>query len=149
RPCRPAAGGMIETERLLLRPLVEADRPAFIGIINTPAMTRYLGGPMDAAQCDAFFDKRIGDQRRHGMSYWGVILKAAGDLIGTCGVRIADNYPASLPVAGMVEAGWRIGERWWRRGFALEAARASIEWLWRNRDAPAVASWTSMPNLPS
>jgi RimJ/RimL family protein N-acetyltransferase len=140
---------MIETERLLLRPWREADRGTFGGIINTPAMMRYFGGLMSPAECDAFLDKRIEDQRKHGMSYWAVVLRSEGDLIGSCGVRVADNYPASLAIAGMVEAGWRIGEQWWRRGFATEAAEASIAWLWRQRDVPEVAAWTSLPNRPS
>jgi RimJ/RimL family protein N-acetyltransferase len=140
---------MIETERLLLRPWREADRGRFASVINTPAMMRYFGGVMSAAECDAFLDKRIDDQHRHGMSYWAVELRSTGALIGSCGVRIADNYPEHFPIFGMTEAGWRIGERWWGQGFATEAALASIAWLWREREVPEVAAWTSRPNRPS
>jgi RimJ/RimL family protein N-acetyltransferase len=140
---------MIETQRLLLRPWCEEDRTAFGRIFNTPSMTRYLGGVMSQTECDTFFDRRTNDQRRHGMSYWAVVLRSTGDLIGTCGIRIADDYPATLPVSGMAEAGWRIGEGWWQRGFAAEAMEASIAWFWRNRDAQELAAWTSQHNHPS
>ncbi len=140
---------MIETSRLVLREWREADRETFRSVINTPAVMRYFGGVKAMIDCDALFDKRIADQARHGMSYWAVTLKADATIIGTCGVRIADNYPPDLPIHNKVEAGWRIGERWWRQGFAIEAASASIAWLWNYRNAADVLGWTSRPNLPS
>lgn len=139
----------LETERLVLREWRESDRATFAAIVNTPAMMRYFGDLMTAAECDAFLDRRIEDQARHGMSYWAVALRTSGALIGTCGVRIADNYPVGVPVAGMIEAGWRIGEAWWGQGYAPEAARAAIDWVWANRDADLDGAWTTFPNLPS
>jgi RimJ/RimL family protein N-acetyltransferase len=139
---------MIETDRLTLRPWTEHDRAPLARLINTPAMLRFFPGPMTPAQCDTYFERRMSDQARHGLCYWAVELKATGALIGSCGGRVADDY-AGTPVSGMHELGWRIGEAWWRQGFAVEAMRGAIDWLWENTDAPFAAAWTSVPNMPS
>lgn len=139
---------VIQTSRLVLRPCRDGDKPAFRAILNTPAMMARLGGVRGDAEIDALIDKRIRDQARYGHSYWAVELRDTGELIGTCGVRIADNYPGTS-VEGCYEIGWRIAEAHWGRGFALEAAQASLDWTWENTPAPFVASWTTPTNVRS
>jgi RimJ/RimL family protein N-acetyltransferase len=139
----------LDTERLALREWTELDRPVLKSIINTPAMMRYFDGLMSDEAYDAFFDRRLEDQRKGGYCYWAVELKQDRQLIGTCGVRTADDYPSDSPVYGMTEIGWRIGEPWWRQGYALEAMHAVIGWCWANTDIATIAAWTSIPNTPS
>jgi RimJ/RimL family protein N-acetyltransferase len=139
---------MIETGRLRLRPCVEADKPAFATILNTPAMMAEMGGVRSREDIDALVDKRLADQARHGFSYWAVELRETDALIGTCGIRIASNYPGT-PVEGLHEMGWRIAEAHWGRGFATEAARATLDWAWRSLPMPTVAAWTTAGNRKS
>lgn len=139
---------MIETARLRLRPWREDDRPSFGALLNSPEMTRHLGGPASDGELRALFDKRLEDQRLHGCCYWATELRSCGELVGTCGLRVARDYP-DTPVAGMVEAGWRIGEAHWRRGYALEAMTAALEWGWRNLYIDRIAAWTIAENTPS
>jgi RimJ/RimL family protein N-acetyltransferase len=139
----------IETDRLILREWVDSDRLILKNIINTPGMMRYFGALMTDEEYDQFFERFLDDQRRGGFCYWAVTLKRERRLIGTCGLRKADDYPAESPVFGMHEIGWRIGEDWWRQGFALEAAKGVVKWLWANSDAEILAAWTSELNVPS
>jgi RimJ/RimL family protein N-acetyltransferase len=139
---------MIETDRLVLRPWREEDRAAFVRIINTPAMMADFGGVRTAEQIDRLFDKRVADQERHGHSFWAVELRDHAELIGSCGVRVAHDYPGT-PVDGMRELGWRIAEAHWRQGYAREAARAAIAWTWTNTDARELAAWTTPDNYRS
>ena len=138
----------IQTARLVLRPCRDADKPAFRIILNSTAMMAELGGVRSAQEIDALIDKRIADQARHGHSYWAVELRDTRELIGSCGIRIADNYPAA-PIEGLFEIGWRIGERHWGHGYAREAAEASLGWAWANTTAPFIASWTTPANMRS
>lgn len=139
---------MIETPRLILRPCREDDKPTFAAILNTPRMMAELGGVKTREAIDALVDKRIADQARYGFSYWAVELRETGALVGTCGIRIANNYPG-LPVQGMYEAGWRIAEHCWGKGFAQEAAEASLAWGWANTPAARIAAWTTAGNQRS
>ncbi len=136
---------MIETDRLILRPCRESDKPVFADILNTPAMMQHFGGVGTREAIDALIDKRIADQEKHGMSYWAVELKTTGALIGTCGIRIASNY-AGAPIFGMHEIGWRIAQAHWGQGYAREAAETSLAWAWQNTAAASIAAWTTAGN---
>ncbi|MBC9031638.1 GNAT family N-acetyltransferase [Sphingomonas sp. JC676] len=139
---------MIETERLLLRPWTADDRRALGDLVNTPAMTAHLGGVRSETEIDAMLERRLRDQARHGHCYWAAELRGEGTLIGSCGIRLADDYPGA-PVEGMPEIGWRVGERYWGQGFAREAAEASIAWGWANLAADAIGAWTTARNKAS
>ncbi len=139
----------IETERLILRDWRENDRLVLKQVINTPAMMAHFGGLMSDEDYAIFFQRRLDDQTRSGLCYWAVEHKSSRQLIGTCGLRKADDYPPELPVSGLHEIGWRIGEAWWRQGFAFEAAHAAIDWFWDHNEDSVLAAWTTEANIPS
>lgn len=142
---------MIETERLLLRPWSDADKPRFRAIINTPAMMAHFGGVAPDAAIDALIDAQIVGQARDGHCMWAVEThaseKGAGTLAGICGVRIG-GHPGT-PVPRELEIGWRIGEAHWGQGIAREAAQASLAWGWANTAHPRIAAWTTADNVRS
>ncbi len=135
---------MIETDRLVLRPWTAKDRPIFAHLMNTPGMMAHLGGVQPPAAIEALFDKRLADQARDGIGYWAVEWRKTGEMVGSC----AHNYP-DTPVFGRIEAGWRIAEAWWRRGLAVEAMIAALDWGWANRAMPFVLAWTTEANRAS
>jgi RimJ/RimL family protein N-acetyltransferase len=139
---------MIETDRLILRPWREADKPAFHDIINTPAMMAHFGGVAPRESIDALVDMMIEAERRDGCSMWAVDWRETGALVGICGVRIQGS-DETLPVYGELEIGWRIAQAYWGQGVAREAAEASLAWAWANTGAPRVAAWTSTANRRS
>ena len=139
---------MIETDRLVLRPWCEEDKPAFAAIINTPAMMEHFGGVAPRATIDALIDTQIAAQARDGFSMGAVELRAGGALAGICGVRVQRTYPG-LAVNGELEIGWRIAEAMWGTGIAREAATASILWGWEHTDYPRILAWTSQANIRS
>lgn len=135
---------MIETERLILRPWREDDKPTFNAIINTPAMMVHFGGVRPRADIDALIDKLMANQAKDGHTMWAVEHKADRALAGVCGVRIS-GYPGT-GVSDELEIGWRIAERYWGTGVAREAAEASIAWGWANTDRPRISAWTNAAN---
>ena len=138
---------MIETERLILRPWREDDKPAFAAVVNTPAMMEHFGGLSPRAEMDALVDAQIANQQRDGHCMWAVETREGRDLAGICGVRNG-GHPGT-PVSDELEIGWRIGERWWGQGIAREASQASIAWGWANTGRDRIAAWTSVANTRS
>lgn len=136
---------MIETERLILRPWREDDKPAFNAIINTPPMMEHFGGVRPRADIDALIDRLMVNQQRDGHTMWAVDHKANGKLAGVCGVR---GYPGT-GVEDELEIGWRIAQPYWGQGVAREAAEASIAWGWANTGRPRIAAWTNAANSRS
>ena len=138
---------MIETPRLALRAWCQADKPRFRRIINTPAMMVHFGGVTDDASLDALIDAQMASEAADGFSMWAVDWRESGELVGICGLRRAHH--AQARVHGMLEVGWRIGEQWWRRGIAHEAAAASIAWGWAHSGDREIIAYTSPGNEPS
>lgn len=138
---------MITTERLILRPWREVDKPVFHALANTPAMMAHFGGPVPQAKHDAIIDRMIDQQARHGHCMWAVEMRDTGEMAGVCGIRIGGHQ--NTPVPEELEIGWRIGEKFWGQGIAREAAEASIAWGWANTERPRITAWTVIGNKPS
>lgn len=60
---------------------------------------------------------------QHGLELFAVELKESGEFIGFCGFSIPGFLSEILPA---VEIGWRLDQNVWERGYATEAARASL-----------------------
>lgn len=136
-----------ETERLILRTWRDEDRPVYLAACNTAAVTAHLNGPASPEEIDAAFGRIASSQAENGFSFWAIERKSDAALLGYCGLRICDDL--ERPVYGEVEIGWRLREDAWGRGYALEAARACLEWAWANLDADRVVSFTIPANEPS
>jgi RimJ/RimL family protein N-acetyltransferase len=136
---------MIETARLILRPWRAADLPEFVRITNTPAVMEFLGGVQELSEFDATLTRVQACQAANGFCFWLVDLRADGSLLGYCGLKIA----TAGPLTGEIEVGWRLREDAWGRGYAREAASASLEWAWRNLDCARIVAFTVESNTRS
>jgi ribosomal-protein-alanine N-acetyltransferase len=107
---------LLETPRLLLRPFGLGDAESIFPIYSDPVVMRYVAtGPMaDLAVTERLLEDYSAHQVRHGYSFWAVIERASGLLIGDAGLY---RTPA-----GEVELGYTLGAAWWGRGYATEAA---------------------------
>jgi len=116
---------MIVTERLLVRPWIDADREPFAAMGQDPEVMRYLGPPMARADSDAAIDRMKGLQADFGYCFWAIERRADGAFLGFCGLKPG---PDQTPLAGATEIGWRLGRGYWGQGYAREAAQASLDW---------------------
>lgn len=114
-----------ETERLILRDWTDEDSRRFYDIMNTPAVMRWIGGPQPYEDWDAAYGRLQGYTRDFGHCFWLLERKEDGKLIGFCGLKRL-NYEGA-PNQGMAEVGWRLRESAWGRGYAKEAAIASLD----------------------
>ncbi len=110
----------LETDRLILRSWQAQDLARFAGATNTPAVMRWLGGPLDAEGLQRLYDAVIACEAEHGHCFWLVERKAdgghlAGEVLGFCGLK-RGNAPDST-FAGEFEVGWRLGEAAWGKGY--------------------------------
>jgi len=112
---------LIETPRLLLRPFGQGDAPLVHRVYSDPDVMRYVAtGPMtDIATTERLLADYKAHQTRHGYSFWAVIERSSGALIGDAGLYRTPT--------GEVELGYTLGLQWWGRGYATEAASAWLE----------------------
>lgn len=138
---------MIETERLVLRPPTEADLAFRQGALNTPAVTRYLGGVAEPEALAERFAKDIAAFEGTGRGFWIVTLKDSGEPVGRCGVGVIDHGPERL--IGEYQIGWGFAEGHWGKGYAIEAASAVLDHVFADGAIDRIWSQTSASNGPS
>ena len=118
----------LATERLVLRSWRAEDRAPFAAICADPHVMATLGPVLDRAGSDALIDRVTALEAARGHTFWALARAQDAALIGWCGVIRGDTGP----VAGQAEIGWRLARDTWGHGYASEAARASVDWLFAN-----------------
>jgi len=135
-----------ETDRLILRDWREEDWPLFWEGTNTPGVMRWLGGVCDGAKRDAAQQRLLSYEREHGHTFWCVERSGDGAILGFCGLKRSNQAGGPL---GMMEVGWRLREDAWGRGYAKEAATASLDLAFDRFDAEEVIAMTVQRNTAS
>lgn len=139
---------MIETEHLTLRDWRAEDVAPFIHHTNTEPVMRWLGGVKSEDEMRDVVEGRLMRwQRERGFTFWVVERKADGELLGFCGLKLADQ-PGS-PIEGEYEIGWRLREDAWGQGYGKEAAAASLTHAFEKLGAPHVVAITYPQNEAS
>jgi GrpB-like predicted nucleotidyltransferase (UPF0157 family)/RimJ/RimL family protein N-acetyltransferase len=114
----------IETERLLLRPKTLDDLPFMHGLFSDPAVTRYLGDgkPRSLEKVREGLLAQLEYQRTWGFSLWLACERAGGEPVGDCGLMPLEHGGPE------VEIGYRLVPAAWGRGYATEAAAATLRY---------------------
>ena len=137
-------GGVIRTQRLLLRRWRPADRVPFASMNADPEVVEHLQGPLTRERSDAFVDRIEEHWEERGWGLWAVEIPGEAPFIGYVGL-----WPAEYMAAGMVEVGWRLGRAYWGRGFATEAARHALRFGFEQVGLPEIVSFTVPQNVRS
>lgn len=114
---------IIETPRLLLRQFTADDAPLIYRLNKDPEVTRYTLDPVrDEAHAREVLEKAILPQYllyKHGR--WAVHLRENLTFIGWCGLKYREELDE-------VDLGYRYTRESWGRGYATEAAFASLDY---------------------
>jgi len=136
----------IETERLLLRQWDEEDLSKFAQINLDPDVMEFFPDTLSRKESYKLADKLKGIIEENGWGFWAIELKSTHDFIGVAGLNIPQ---IELPVKPLVEIGWRFARKHWGKGYATEAAKASIDYGFCNLNLDNIYSFTSVLNKRS
>jgi RimJ/RimL family protein N-acetyltransferase len=136
---------VIRTDRLRLRNWRESDREAFALLNAAPEVTRDLGGPLDRTESDAKFDRYVAAFERHGFCRWA-LEDLGGQFLGYTGVMPSRH---GHPLGPHADIGWRLVHAAWGRGYATEAAKASLRDAFARMRLTEVLAYTSADNVRS
>ena len=115
---------VLVTERLVLRKPHETDAADLASLANNPriaAMLTRMPHPYGLAEAHQFLD--LAAARRSGCVY-SVTLAATGQFIGCAGLENSRGNG--------LEIGYWIGQPFWGKGYATEAAQALVDVAFRN-----------------
>jgi RimJ/RimL family protein N-acetyltransferase len=132
----------IETDRLLLRPWRPAEDLDAVAALNAdPAVMRWVtpNRPLRREESADFLDRVIRHWDEHGFGLWAVVPRHEphAGCVGFAGLAIPSFLPAVLPA---VEVGWRLAAGVWGRGYATEAARASLAFGFERLELRSIVS---------
>jgi ribosomal-protein-alanine N-acetyltransferase len=114
---------VIETERLVLRPWREADRPPYRAMMADPEVGYWLGGTRSGEEADAQIDRFEAQLAARGLGFLAMERRSDGAFLGAAGLLA---LTPENPLAPGVEIGWRLARDAWGAGYATEAARALL-----------------------
>lgn len=130
-PLKPGArllevsGPRIETERLILRPWHASDIAPNSAMLGHPGTARFItvdGRPV-TTEIAGWRNAAVmtGHWALHGFGMFVVEEKSSGNYVGRVGPWCPPGWPG-------FEVGWGIAPEFRGKGYAVEAARAAIDW---------------------
>jgi [ribosomal protein S5]-alanine N-acetyltransferase len=135
---------IVTTKRLLLRELEPDDIDALIEVLGDPVAMRYYPTPFARDGVSAWIERAGRSYRENGFGLWAVIRRSDGRFLGDCGPMLQPVEDQVIP-----EVGYHIVPAEQGRGYATEAARACVAWVFANTSFDIVCSLVSPENAPS
>jgi len=115
---------VIDTERLSLRKFSVEDAAFIRELLNDDSFVRNVGdkGVRSDEDAAAYIQNGpIASYERFGFGLYAVELKATGELIGMCGLLKRDSLTDP-------DLGFAFLPKFWKKGYAFEAAAAAISY---------------------
>ncbi len=134
-------GPTLETPRLILRPTQAEDFEPWAAYMADDA-TRFIGGPQPRSTAWRGFMSMAGSWSMLGYGMFSVVEKSTGDWIGRIGPWVPDGWPG-------LEVGWGLIPAAQGKGYAVEAATASIDWVFDHLGWTDVIHCIDPENTPS
>ena len=137
---------ILETERLTLRRWRDSDFKPFADLNADPRVMAFFPATLSSNETKSMMKVLEEKFENHGFSFWAVALKTTHEFIGFVGLNIP-NY--TLPFSPCVEVGWRLSFAHWGKGYAQEAATASLRYGFKVLMLAEIVSFTSEKNFRS
>ena len=130
-----APAPVLETPRLALRRMTEADLPDLKEILQDPKAMYAYEGPFTDEESEAWLHRQLIRYRDEQVGLWAVTLKESGEMIGQCGLTYQN-----VEIGRLLEVGYLFKRRFWGHGYATEAARGCMGYAFEVMKAPKVFS---------
>jgi RimJ/RimL family protein N-acetyltransferase len=114
-------GPTLETERLVLRPPCRDDFDAWAALMADAEHVRFIGGAQPPEIAWRALMAMVGMWASEGFAMFSVIEKSTGRWVGRVGPYAPLGWPGT-------EVGWTLVREACGRGYAVEAATATIDW---------------------
>jgi RimJ/RimL family protein N-acetyltransferase len=106
---------------------------------------RYLsqsGRPMERHEAWRAFTGLAGHWSLRGYGMFAVVERVTAELVGLVGPWQPEGWPD-------FEIGWTLRSRYWKQGYATEAARACLRYAFTELGRPHIVSLIAPDNTPS
>ncbi|MEO8217600.1 MAG: GNAT family N-acetyltransferase [Acidobacteriota bacterium] len=134
----------LTTERLVIRPWQQEDRPAFTSLMIDTEVTRFIHGgkPYTEDEVDQFLARQSRQMAEHDMCMGAAVERESDRIVGIAGVQ-------PLGATSDLEVGWIFERASWGRGYATEAGAAAMKYVLETLMRPRVVAIIDPENAPS
>lgn len=114
---------VFQSERLFFREFTEDDVHALFDLNSNPNVIKYVHEPVPTLEStgDALQNIILPQYKLYGHGRWAVHLKSNNEFIGWCGLK-------HIKELNEIDLGYRFKEDYWGKGYATEAAKATIDY---------------------
>ncbi|MDF1661958.1 MAG: GNAT family N-acetyltransferase [Planctomycetota bacterium] len=135
---------ILETARLRLREMTPADLDFMASMLADPEVMRFYPKCLSREEARAWIEKILGKYQEDGHSFWLVLKKESGELIGQVGL-----LKQTVREVFETEVGYMLHRPFWRRGYGSEAAWGVRDLAFRTKKSRRVISLIRPENKPS
>ena len=132
----------LETDRLILRQPGLEDFEPLAAMMADAETTRFIGGQQEPAIVWRSLCGIVGHWSLRGYGFFSVWEKQTGTWLG----RVGPWYPHGWP---QPEIGWSLNRASWGKGYATEAATATMDWAFDTLGWADVVHLIHADNHPS
>ena len=135
---------ILETERLILREMTQADFPLLCKHLQDAEVMHAYEHAFSDAEVQEGLDTQFQRYKTYGFGVLAVILKENGELIGQCGLSMQPFADREV-----LEIGYIFQKAYWHKGYATEAAIACKDYAFDVLNAEEVCSIIRDTNIAS
>jgi RimJ/RimL family protein N-acetyltransferase len=110
---------ILETDRLLLRPISEDDANDLFEFFTDSETTKYLPSTKTRDQVREWIELVLYSYQNHQIGPLAVISKDPNEFLGYCGLYLQKDVDG----ADEVELLYGLIKRFWKKGYAIESAK--------------------------
>ena len=135
---------ILETERLILREMVDDDYDPLKKVISDPENMKYYDSPYDDEGVSRWLNWCKDCYQKYGFGLWAVVLKKTGEMIGDCGISMQMIDDEMRP-----EIGYHLRRDYHQQGIGKEMTKAVKDYFFNNFDYNEVYSYMNKNNVAS
>jgi RimJ/RimL family protein N-acetyltransferase len=138
---------LIETERLLLRPIKLDDAKSMFVMDNNPNVHKYLWQTptheiRETVKIIEYIHKQY---RENKIGRFATILKETNEFIGWTGIKFINDHTENGNT-NFYDYGYRLDEKFWGKGFATEASYAWLNYGFNQMKIEKMNAYTHSQN---
>ena len=140
----------IETERLILRELRQADLEGMFELDSNPEVHKYLGNkPVKTIEeSQTIIDSVFKQYKERGIGRFAAIEKASGNFIGWSGIRLNTEYNMN-GFTKYYDVGYRLIPKYWGKGYASETSFATLHFGFTKLNLETIVGVAETENIAS
>jgi len=137
---------MFDTKRLRVRQWQDGDMDDFILLNQDPAVMEFFPGVMTDSEVQDMVAQWRGAIETRGWGFFAVAELESKNFVGMVGLN---EVPFTLPQNLTIEVGWRLSKAYWGKGYAVEAAKACLDYAFDKMPVDAICAFTPRGNMRS